>query len=151
MGINDEGEYYAHEVQNVPSQVRNMAQLLDWMNRLDEGYTHRVQGDILLQFVRCEAAEGTDAKRLVGGPLDGREIYVDTPSRDFEQRIGNHQIIVPAEGAVREVWTQEGRVWTVSAQELVMLHPQHQMRTVQIPRGTVAILAAQRGNGQMAD
>lgn len=154
LGINDEGQYFAHEIEDVPRSVKNMSQLLNWMNRVDEGYTHRVQGDILLQFVGYEHAPKSDAEVLTSGPVAGLEFYVNEDSTALlSRRIGNHEIITPTDGFARERWTQQGQVWIVSGRQFVMLHPQHATRTVNIPKGMVAVLNAQRGRAdqRMAD
>ena len=138
MGVNDEGTYYAHELQNIPKYTADMGELMDWVNRADEGFTERVQGDILVQFAPCKP-EGGMAHDWLNVTLNGEKRRFSALFENTD--MGNHEVIIPMGGNVYHFQSY----MAVTGTEFTIVHPQHAMRTVQIPRGMAAVLAPQRG------
>ena len=51
-GVNDEGKYFLHGIDMIPATIPdNIEAINDWMNRVDQGYVTRIQGDILCQYL----------------------------------------------------------------------------------------------------
>jgi hypothetical protein len=80
VGVNDEGAYYAHEMTEIgwPSlldvESPSLERLLMWMNRADQGFTRRIQGDVLAQIVapQAEKSERPQTRSSTsGGLIDG--------------------------------------------------------------------------------
>ena len=61
-GINDDDHlYFLHPLYDIPNRLihtakidDNLKQILDWVNRTDEGYEGRLQGDIIYQFSKID-------------------------------------------------------------------------------------------------
>jgi len=55
-GINDDDKYFVHPLFDVPQELLdhaytgNIRPLTDWVDRIDEGFDRRIQGDILIQY-----------------------------------------------------------------------------------------------------
>jgi hypothetical protein len=59
MGINeddDDQKYFIHPLRLIPILVLKMElkEILEWVNRVDEGYEGRIQGDIIYQFAKIQ-------------------------------------------------------------------------------------------------
>ena len=139
MGINDEGTYFAHELENIPKYTADMGELMDWVNRADEGFTERVQGDILLQFAPYSVMKKDGFIKV---QITGDEKHF-SPMTFEATALGNHDLVLPM--GVHTYSNRSERYIVVTGHELTMVHPQHMMRTIQIPRGMAAVLAPQRG------
>jgi hypothetical protein len=71
-GINDDDDghlYFLHPLYDIPNRLihtakidDNLKEILDWVNRTDEGYEGRLQGDIIYQFSKIEQHEHIDAE-----------------------------------------------------------------------------------------
>jgi hypothetical protein len=50
-GINDEDQYFIRPLIKVPKTVRTIDEIVDWVNRKEQGFTDRLQGDVVFKFV----------------------------------------------------------------------------------------------------
>lgn len=172
LGINDEGLYFAHEIDaSLVPRFKGMESLLDWVNRTDEGFCERVQGDILLQYIKPQYLFN-DLRGKISNLDDPGTMIFREPQNEIDFRIpnmgvfrvrventltnldiGNHRIIS------ERAWSQavgDAFVIAVMDREFKVQHPQHGITTIQVPKGHAAILTHQRGrvfNGrpQLAD
>lgn len=52
-GINDEGTYFIRPLANIKHEfATRIDKIIAWANRVDEGFTKRLQGDVLIKFVK---------------------------------------------------------------------------------------------------
>lgn len=66
-GINDEGQYFVRPLFTLPRfpETPNLQQVVDWVNRKDQGFLDRVQGDVLIKFIhKAEIPELVDEDKL---------------------------------------------------------------------------------------
>jgi hypothetical protein len=142
-GINDEGRYFLHEFDpNQGAPTANLEDLVLWMNRAGEGFTKRVQGDVLLQFVQPQPFFNQGNPR--GSPIPlrlGNQVFqfIDYQLTPSELRLGNHRLTSDGRQAMI------GTYVVISATEFVLQHPQHGIVTERIPKGHFAVLAPQMG------
>lgn len=166
-GITDEGFYFFHELDG--GAVRNfktMESLVDWINRADEGFCERVQGDILIQYIKPEyeiKGERVAKKEFWDYITKTKEDHysrscslkldfindnyirmrgsdMEVPERTID--IGNHRVV--ANWAYAS-WNRGVNNIVVFDDAFKLQHPQHGITSVETPKGHVAILAPQRG------
>ena len=143
MGISDEGKYFAHEIEGVPARVHSMGALVDWMNRVDEGFTQRVQGDMLLQFVPLRQGAPEDEPDEIY--LSHRPV-LSAFAREKEAAVfGNHRILTPKGTRVGSSFHDGVEYLVLQGQQFIMLHPEHGMKQVRIPFNHAAVVTYQRG------
>lgn len=74
-GLNDEGRYFIRPLKNFPfekyvgNQKPTIEDIVNWMNRSDEGFDTRIQGDVLAKFVNVEDTS-LDNKRTQKRTID---------------------------------------------------------------------------------
>lgn len=79
-GINDEQRYFVHRLEGIPeSKLRHIQDIVSWMNRTDEGFVKRLQGDILIRFIANSQiwidGKGRPSGQLTGVMPDGRTVW----------------------------------------------------------------------------
>lgn len=51
-GINDEGKYFIRPIKEFPwTEKPKLEEIADWVDRKDDGFERRVQGDVLIKFI----------------------------------------------------------------------------------------------------
>ena len=151
IGVNDEGLYFTHELNAEDVwQHKTFEELLAWVNRADEGFSTRIQGDILLQFVKLvikgdrESSEYSSRIEFELRLINGRDIgyrweKLDPQRYTVENMMGNHKIIS------NNIYMKDREYWLVQDKELILEHPQHGITKIGIPEGFAVLLATQRG------
>ena len=155
-GINDEGKYFLHSV-DMRGNLKSLEETLNWMNRIDQGYVARIQGDICYQYrMKSQNLIYTDITGL-NTPIrplsESGRLYIF--SNGFRQgivfnglnppnivQIGNHRVstdglIVINQGGEAEV--------LVDGKYCIIQHGQHGLAKEEIPEGHLLFLAPQRG------
>ena len=156
MGINDEGLYFTHELNaNDVWRHKTFEELLMWVNRADQGFSHRVQGDILVQFVKLTIRKDCSERERIEVRLSNNEIADYWEKLDPNKyndagyvgnRMGNHKIIS------NDIYYNSRDYRLVQGKELILEHPHHGITKMGIPEGFSALLASQRGRaGQNID
>jgi len=146
VGINDEGFYYVHELIDIPPTIKTIEELLSWVNRADQGFAERVQGDILLQFIRKPEIKDDYGGKFISNLQIPNGISSDFYQVDGDAMLGNHKILTDG-----EVFRNYENFFIVIGETLTLQHPQHGIKTITIPKGTAALLAPQRGRAGVAD
>ena len=137
-GINDEGKYFCHPLREYIGKP-NLESILEWVNRADEGFSKRLQGDVLLQFAKPEHYDEIDERNRRYQFRVGN-ISLDVQTYPQSQiNLGNHKL--STDGTV----IQNGDYFFVNGSNLVLQHPQHGMIEEKIPKDHWAILTNQRG------
>ena len=178
-GINDEGSYFLRPLQGIPQDKTgsSLDELLGWLNKEDVGYTKRIQGDIVIQFIRKK-----DSKEFVNDAFGRTRRVIE---RIFFPRLVEWNYRLPANGSNRE-WTdgmyrasnsalrriefgehnitlpKRGLIVTTHHQGLfaleplvidapcfVMKHQEHGRLVIDIPKKHYAVLASQRGREEI--
>lgn len=152
-GINDEDMYFVHPVANWRGQL-SIKNILDYINRTDEGFTERLQGDILLQFkpykVGSNRIELGKRRRIYG--FEDDELIAAypnptnrtaPPSDDLTIELGRHTLLV--KNTAKTYTTNDGTYVVVESDSIEIMHPEHKKTVREIPKGHYAILANQRG------
>ena len=153
VGISDEGMYFAHELdtrefaRGGSPQEMNLEDLVAWVNRADDGFCRRVQGDILIQYqapplviveVRQYGMNSADYIIYTAGLGTFNFRMHDRPQRMIS--LGNHKI--SSDGVI---WQAGHVVIVVGASTLLVQHPEHGEVREQIPKDHIVLLAGQRG------
>ena len=156
MGVNDEGLYFTHELNaNDVWRCKTFDELIMWVNRADEGFSHRIQGDILVQFVKPLKRDlDSEHNKFEVILLNGNcvDYWEKMDPERYTQRgyvgnmFGNHKIIS------NNIYFSSRDYRLVQDKELILEHPQHGITKMGIPEGFSALLATQRGrSGQSID
>lgn len=178
-GINDEGSYFLRPLQGITQDKTcgSLDELLGWLNKEDVGYTKRIQGDVVIQFIRKKDNKefANDAfgrtrgvieriffPRLVEWkyrlPANGsnREwtdgMYRASNSALKRIEFGEHNITLPKRGLIvtphrRGLFALEPLV--IDAPRFVMQHQEHGRLVIDIPKKHYAVLASQRGREEI--
>lgn len=155
-GINDEGMYFVHEINLTgPQALRpagrgspekpNLESILAWINRGDQGFSHRIQGDILMQYISTEQIQidtGYGSAHLMGVLNLSQNLHKNHPPNSIQ--LGNHR--VSTDGTIY-AGGFDG-ILAVVGSKLIIQHPQHALIEKDIPKNHVVILAGQRGRNQ---
>ncbi len=146
-GINDEGKYFVHRMDGAPfsfaMDMTSMEPVLNWVNRVDEGFVMRVQGDILIQFVPkhwLHQERSSNYWSFIPEPpsvLHSDSYFVGLHK---SVRLGNHNISTDG-----EIFSQTSLLTLVLGTQVVLQHPEHGIKTVDIPKDHMAVLAGQNG------
>ena len=148
VGINDEGFYYVHELTGIPPNIKTIEELLSWVNRADQGFAERIQGDILLQFIKKPEIKEDYGRKFLSNLQIPSGISSDFYKlhEDENVMLGNHKILTDG-----EVFRNYENFFIIVGETLTLQHPQHGIKTITIPKGTAALLAPQRGRAGIAD
>ena len=166
-GINDEGKYFLHEVDMAPRTVQTLDQMNDWMNRIDQGYVSRVQGDILYQYLLKSTNMQIIIQPNYSGYFVNRRYVSSSEQKTFETKIylfpngmqaqmnpslspnitnsiqiGNHRL--STDGTILVSQTSEPEI-IVDGKWAILQHGQHGLKKEEIPDGHLLLLAPQRG------
>lgn len=134
-GINDEGYYFLHPLEGFETHFMphnrfpTMKEVLAWVNREDEGYFGRIQGDMVYKYAhRGERLSGT-SRQFCKVVLGRHTISAD-------------QIIFNAR--TKTVIVDNDQSDGASSQT-VIYHPEHGVKTIDIPRHHQLVITGQRG------
>ena len=170
-GINDEGYYFIHPLdtywrfketglQGAPianyeidtdanPRDDNLRTLVDWMNRTYDGFTGRLQGDVLYKMVPMEPTVSKLFHHINLSIFDKEHsVSISSKSSFVVEDLGRHK--VHCIGTIsNEKITNNGheiaRYWIVEADKIVLTHPEHKTREIEIPAGHLMVIAAQDG------
>ena len=176
IGINDEGQYFIHSLrgfaQEQLTQVRkNFDKLMLWVNREDQGFTERLQGDLMVQYVDKtklweETSEGLNPLSCNEKPIKLTSTFtiphIDIPDFGYGTiSIGNHTCkLFQDPKKLGKLWKNEkqgiGRCWyvevdamnhyiVIDASKVLLEHAEHKPVTVQVPEDKYLIITNQRG------
>jgi len=151
-GINDEGEYFVHGLYGYHGDD-SIDNILDWINRKDEGFTERLQGDILLKFIPYSDIDNND-RYLIGMPdLDHDYVEVHPSNRTKRQsqltiELGRHILLV--RNMAHDCSVGRGRYIIIESDIIEIVHPEHKKTVREIPDNNFAVIANQRGRGGSA-
>lgn len=134
-GINDEGYYFIHRLDGfeeqflVTNRFPTMKTILAWVNREDQGYFGRIQGDMVYKFAH-------------------RSERLHFTSREFcKVYLGSHQIT--ADAIVFDNNSKTVLVWNDESNgahsQAVLYHREHGVKTIDIPRHHQIVITGQRG------
>lgn len=146
-GINDEGDYFVHPLHNAPVKT-TVEEVLDWINRKDQGFTERLQGDIVMQFVSYDKTD-KDQYTMEGIWNESQIFNVRNKDRAVKSTdihtLGRHRIVV--NGFVNTItkYKEPDTYTLVEADEIAVVHPEHKVTKRTIPENHFVILANQRG------
>jgi hypothetical protein len=162
-GINDEELYFVHPINQYDGDD-DVKQMLNWINRMDEGFTERLQGDILLKFIPYPEEEKihqlgeltateynytkgySETKTKNKGVLVNKKHRITKPKDKLTIELGRHILLV--RNTAVDVQTNNGTYVVVESDMIQIMHPEHKMTTRTIPEGHYALLANQRGRSQ---
>jgi hypothetical protein len=160
-GISDDEEkYFLHKLET--TQTRQMAMavsnyemdlkvLVDFIDRKEEGFERRVQGDLLLKFVEIKEEKQTtlDGKDEIDFlfyvlPDGSRKIMLGFHVNNWSRlTIGRHRLLTNGERVYVSWPHHDYRVF--GGQSITITHPEHKMVQVKIPQNHLAIIGVQRG------
>lgn len=168
-GISDEHKYFIRPMKNVPFTSKpTIEEVADWVNRIDDGFDLRIQGDVLGRFIKLKDVTITDGRNKVRDVFSLiRQKEYDTTKSIFQDirlqagsyytitynnhnfdkitdkpiRLGNHKLFVEGEVFV----SKEIPFLCIIADSLILQHREHQIKELKIPNDSAVILAAQRG------
>ncbi len=149
-GINDEGEYFIHSLFNYHGGSGSIDDVLDWINRKDEGFSERLQGDILLKFVPYSDV-GNDNKYLIGNPDESHDYVLVHPNHRTEHQsqltieLGRHILLI--RNIIHQSSVGGGRYFVIESDRIEIVHPEHKKTIREIPEGHFAVIANQKGRG----
>lgn len=134
-GINDEGYYFIHPLEGfeahfiAQNRFPTMKEVLAWVNREDEGYFGRIQGDMVYKYVHIN------------------ENYYGTSPMFCKVILGRHTIT-----ADRIIFNNRTKTVIVdndqsdgALSQVVIHHPEHGVKTIDLPRHHQLIITGQRG------
>jgi len=167
-GINDEGQYFVRPLVGMPIEIiRDIDRILSWLNKVDLKYHERIQGDIVVRFVKATPHNKQHKKNHMGKPTHvsfwlpkngNNKGYTDwyaLNSVRLEKRrdFGGHDVKITSEKGFMVVPHKTGffsiEPLIIDAPEFTLTHPEHGKRTVQVPEGHYAALASQRGRDEI--
>jgi len=80
-GINDEGKYFIRPIKEFPwTEKPKLEEIADWVDRRDDGFEKRAQGDVLIKFVHKSEFEEFD----VESPRRQRGLFSSNPQSNQE-------------------------------------------------------------------
>jgi hypothetical protein len=161
-GINDEGRYFVHPIDriyNASKNVYDFEEMINYLNRTDQGFSKRIQGDLLLQFIPItrETRHYTEGDYRMHYESPGRNwnLRYDADVRIFVSRegvdvrdlpksisLGNHT--VSTDGLVLPTKNRDYLIVDCGSQ-VVIQHPQHGIVVENIPKHHYALITGQRG------
>ena len=175
-GVNDEGRYFMHPASYLFASNTSLEDVVTWLNKADEGYSERIQGDVLVQYlatapiVRAIEVARSDPNGRYGAPGINLELRnsrpqlgqqtVQPPSNirfedlvpHTEIRLGNHVLTTTGSAFVDRYGA---RVLLIGlkdnksqAFQFMLQHPDHGIKTVEVAEGHAVLLAGQRGRYQ---
>lgn len=161
-GISDDEEkYFLHKLKaegtrEVARKTENLDALVDFVDRKNEGFERRIQGDLLLQFVPIK---GTQRRQMMfnGAWTTLGQYYIlqdeiERPCRFYQVpptniplqlSIGRHVITVLGELAFQSRPARGYHVF--GGQAITIAHPEHRTVHVKIPDDQLAVIGVQRG------
>lgn len=166
-GINDEGKYFMRQL-GEEAISRPLDQLMDWVNKTDEGFSMRLQGDVLLKFLHYHnrrhpiLPQDSPLSRFRAIELLDRLTEARTRQmllfQGFTYSTGNWSVLGRMDQRITElalgnhilssdgyIFYQGGDYIVVDANELTLQHYEHQIKMQPIPREHFAVLTGQRG------
>jgi hypothetical protein len=145
-GINDEHKYFIRPIAGFESKYNHatIQEVVDWVNREDEFFIKRVQGDILIKYIDMENIVGNREhvnsmfiEDLIGD--DKRYFFMQVNSNPIN--LGNHKLFCDG-----TVYTCRELPFLILRGESFMLkHREHSFVNEEISKGKMVVLAPQRG------
>lgn len=136
-GINDEGYYFIHRLDGfeeqflVTNRFPTMKQVLAWVNREDQGYFGRIQGDMVYKYMHVNERHQRTSNEFCKVVL-GRHM------------ITSDQIAFDNTTKTILVWHNDNN-GTGARADAVISHPEHGVKTIEIPRNHQLVITGQRG------
>lgn len=145
-GINDEHKYFIRPITGFESKYNHatIQEVVDWVNREDEDFIRRVQGDILIKYIDMKSIQGNKdhlpSMFIKAGKLDNHvHFFMQVNSNPIN--LGNHKLFCDG-----SVYTCRDLPFLILRGESFMLkHREHEFVNEQIPEGKMVVLAPQRG------
>lgn len=146
-GINDEHKYFIRPIDgfhtdNHPVQIQDV---VDWVNRVDEGFVKRIQGDILVKYVdedKIILPKDDDLARyqhITHFARYKKNTYQYVREQPIE--LGNHKLFFDGQVYIGRDTSEI----IIKAESVMIKHREHQFVNETIPVGQCAVLAPQRG------
>lgn len=151
-GINDEQQYFIHQISSLHRPL-DIESVLKHINRAEEGFTERLQGDILLKFVPYKDTPHfyTLGENRLPYAREKHPVtaYINPahrtaePDQEFTIELGRHTLLVKNRAKREE--TETGVYVVVESDLIEIMHPEHKKTVREIPEGHFAVLANQLG------
>lgn len=146
-GINDEHKYFIRPIEGFEATRHpvTIQDVVDWVNRVDEGFIKRIQGDILIKYDKDDKVrlpDNGDIERyqhITHHAVYKNKVYQLVREQPIE--LGNHKLFCDGHVYIG----RNSPEILIDAESIMIKHSEHQFVNETIPLGQCAILAPQRG------
>lgn len=146
-GLNDEGKYFIRPIKgfNTTKRPVTIQDVVDWINRKDEGFEKRIQGDVLIKYLDLKPLKvgernTFDTDNLIPHRAQYYEHHYQLTTTQ-PVNLGNHKLF--CDGEIYIGMTDSEIL--LKAESFMLKHSEHKFVNEQIPKNQIAILAPQRG------